>query len=57
MPNDVIVDFLADNNSVLFKFKQEITGETIIYGTNNVEIMVQLKYPENFFGKCLKCNW
>ena len=36
------------NNSVLFKFKQQITGQTGNGGAKDVEIIVRLKYPSNF---------
>ena len=40
-----IIDFAANkNNSVPFKFKQQITGQTGNGGTKDVEIMVPLKY-------------
>ena len=39
----------ATNNSVLFKFKQKITGKTDAGGTKNVEIMVPFKYLSNFW--------
>ena len=39
----------ATNNSVLFKFKQKITGKTDTGGTKNVEIMVPFKYLSNFW--------
>ena len=49
--NDNIIDFPADNNnSILFKFKQKITGKTGNGGTKDVEIMVLLKYLGNFLG-------
>ena len=48
--NGNIINFPADNNnSNSFKFKQQITGQTKNGGTNNVEIMVSLKYPRNFW--------
>ena len=34
----------------MFKFKQKITGQTINNGTKNVDIMVLLKYLNNFWG-------
>ena len=38
-----IIDFLNDNNnSILVKFKQQITGKTGNTCTKNVEIIVQL---------------
>ena len=41
---------LADfhGNSASFKYKQKITGSAGNYGTKNVEIMVPLKYLNNF---------
>ena len=48
--NDNIIDFPANNNvSNLFKFKQQITGETGNGGTKDVKIMVSLKYVSNFW--------
>ena len=38
----------ANNNSALFKFKQKIISKTGNNGTENVEIMVPLKYLSNF---------
>ena len=38
-----------DNNSDLFKFKKELTGVTDAGGTEDVEIMVPLKYLSNFW--------
>ena len=35
-------------NSILFKFKQQITGKTENGGTKNVEVMVPFKYLSNF---------
>ena len=35
-------------NSILFKFKQQITGQTENGGTKNVEVMVPFKYLSNF---------
>ena len=44
-----IIDFPDDNNnSVSFKFKQKITGQTGCRGTKDAEIMVLLKYLSNF---------
>ena len=38
-----IIDFLADNsNSIPFKFKLQITGETGNDGTKNGKIMISL---------------
>ena len=48
--NDNIIDFPADNhNSISFKFKEKITGQTGNDGTKDVEIMVPLKYLSNFW--------
>ena len=44
--NGSITDFPANNNSISFKFKQQITGQNS--GTRDVEIMVPLKYLSNF---------
>ena len=45
-----ITDFSADsNNSTLFKFKQQITGQAGNGATKDVEIMVPLKYLDNFW--------
>ena len=45
-----IVNFTNDrNNSILFKFKQQITGQTGNNGTKEVEIMVPTKYLSNFW--------
>ena len=53
--NNNIIDFPADNNnSTLFKFKQQITGQIGNGGIKNNEIMIPLKYLGNF-GKHLKC--
>ena len=47
---EVAFDFLADNiNSILFKFKQEMTGPAGITGTKDVEIIVPLIYLSNFW--------
>ena len=35
--------------SISLKFKQQITGLTRINGTNDVKIMVPLKYLSNFW--------
>ena len=46
-----IIDFPVDNsNSISFKFKQQITGETGNGDKKDVEIMVPLKYLSNFWG-------
>ena len=44
-----IANFHASDISVAFKFEQKIAGETADGGTNNVEIMVPLKYLSNFW--------
>ena len=42
--NNNIIDFPANNNnSISFKVKQQITGQTGNGGAKNVEIMVPLK--------------
>ena len=42
---DIIIDFPAgNNNSILFKFKEKITGQADNNGTKDVEIMVLFKY-------------
>ena len=48
---NVIIDFHVDNNgSNSFKFKQKITGKTINNGIKDVEIIILLKYLNNFWG-------
>ena len=48
--DDEIIDFPANsNNSALFKFKRQITGQTGNGSTKGVEIMVPLKYLINFW--------
>ena len=48
--NGEIIDFPANsNNSVSFKFKHKITGQIGNSGTKDVEIMVPLKYLNNFW--------
>ena len=48
--NNNIIDFLANNNnSISFKFKQQITGQTGNDGTKNVEIIVPLIYLKKFW--------
>ena len=48
--NNNITDFLADNNnSISFKFKEELTGQTGNNGRRDVEMMVPLKYLSNFW--------
>ena len=47
--NNVIIDFTADNNnSISFKFEQQITGQTGNNETNDIEVKVTLKYLSNF---------
>ena len=47
-----IIDFPADsNNSNLFKFKQQITGQTGNGGRKDNYIMVTLKYLSNFWRR------
>ena len=49
--NNYVTDFPNDNNnSISFKFKQQITGQTGNGGTKDVEIVVSLKYLSNFGG-------
>ena len=48
--NDDITDFPANNNnSNLFRFKQQITGQTGNGSTKDLEIMIPLKYLSNFW--------
>ena len=48
--NDEITYFPANNNnSNLFRFKQQITGQTGNGSTKDLEIMVPLKYLSNFW--------
>ena len=48
--NNNIIDFPTNNNnSISFKFKQQITGKTGNDGTKDVSIMVPLKYLSNFW--------
>ena len=44
----VLLIFFPGNN-VLFKFKQKITGSTVNDGTKNFEIMIPLRYLNNFW--------
>ena len=45
-----IIEFPAgNNNSISFKFKQKITGQTGNRGTSDVEIMIPFKYLSNFW--------
>ena len=62
-----IIDFLADNNSASFKFKQKITGQAKTGGIKEAQIMVPLKYLSNFWRTlqmplincehCLELKW
>ena len=48
--NNYITDFPNDNNnSISFKFKQQITGQTGNSGTKDVEVLVSFKYLSNFW--------
>ena len=44
----IIIIIIIILNSILFKFKQQITGQTENGGTKNVEVMVPFKYLSNF---------
>ena len=47
--NNNIINFPGNNkNSISFKSKQQITGQTGNGGTKDVEITAPLKYPSNF---------
>ena len=46
--NDEIIVFDANNLTDSFKFKAKITGQAGNNGTKDVEIMVPLKYLNNF---------
>ena len=44
------IDFPNDsNNSISFKLKQKITGQTVNNETKDVETMIPLKYLSNFW--------
>ena len=44
------IDFPNDsNNSISFKFKQKITGQTVNNETKDVETMIPLKYLSKFW--------
>ena len=44
------IDFPNDsNNSISFKFKQKIIGQTVNNETKDVETMIPLKYLSNFW--------
>ena len=48
--NNITIDFSAnDSNSILFNFKQQVTGQTGNVGTKHVEVIVPLKYLSNFW--------
>ena len=47
--NGNIIDVRDDPDSASFKYKQKITGETGNDGTKDVQIMVPLKYLNNFW--------
>ena len=48
--NSTIIDFTTNiNNSDSFKFKQQIIGQTENGETKDAEIMVSLKYVNNFW--------
>ena len=48
--NDAIIDSPADNiNSIPFKIKQKITGQTGNNWTKDIKIIVPLKYLSNFW--------
>ena len=48
--NNNIINFPPDNNnSILFKVKEKITGQAENYGTKYVEIMVPSKYLSNIW--------
>ena len=52
--NDNIIDFSVNtNNSISFKFKQQIT---VNVGTKDVEIMIPLKYLNNVLKHCKYLN-
>ena len=53
--NSNVINFPAkNNNSISFKFKQQITGQARSGERKYVEIMVPLKYPSNLRGQ-MKC--
>ena len=43
-----IIDFLADKNSILLKYKEKIVEQTGNNGTKHFKIMVSLKYLSIF---------
>ena len=49
--NGNVIDFPSDNNnSISFKFKHQITGQTGNNGVRDVEIKVPLNHLNNFWG-------
>ena len=54
--NNAIVNFAEYNLTDSFNFKAKMTGQTGDDGTNNVEIMVPLKYLSNFWRTLGKKN-
>ena len=49
LDNNNIIESPNNNNSISFKFKENIIRQTANGGTKNVEIMVLLKYLSNFW--------
>ena len=49
------IDYPADNNNVLFKFKEKIKGQKGDKGKKDNEIKAAIKYLSNF-GEPLKCH-
>ena len=47
--NNAIVDFIDNNLTDSFNCKVKMTGQTGNDGTKNVEIMVPIKYLNNFW--------
>ena len=47
--NNAIVNFAENNLTDSFNFKEKMTGQTGDNGRKNVEIMVRLKYLNNFW--------
>ena len=45
----LLLIFPDDTDSALFTFRRKITGQTENDGTNDVQIMVPLKYLSNFW--------
>ena len=45
----VLIDFTANDDTDLFKFKQKLTDKIEHDGTKNLEIMAPLKYLSNFW--------